>query len=115
MCFIVTIIFDNFIYTNNSSSNFANSYLEKINKSQTSLCPTNNVFLFGQEEIIPVSTTPVNTATSYKSFIFFLIAAIFSSIYINGHRILRSDKNRNGGGVACYVRADICLNSRNIF
>ena len=26
-----------------------------------------------------------------------------------------SDRNRNGGGFACYVRADLCFNSRNIF
>ena len=81
LCFIVTVIFDNFVYTNNFSSNFTNSYLENINKSQTSLCPTNNVFLFGQEEIISVSTTPGNTMTSYKSLIFFLIVTIFSSIF----------------------------------
>ena len=52
-----------------------------INKSQTSLCPTNNVFLFGQKEIISVSTTPGNIMTSYKSPIFFLIVTIFSSIF----------------------------------
>ena len=27
----------------------------------------------------------------------------------------RSDRNRNGGGVDCYVRDDLCFNSRNIF
>ena len=52
LCFIVAVIFGNFIYTNNFSSNFINSYLENIDESQTSLCPTNNVYLFGQEEII---------------------------------------------------------------
>ena len=54
---MLTNIFDNFTCT-------TNSYLENINKKQTSLCLTNNVFLFGQEEIIFVSTTPVNTMTS---------------------------------------------------
>ena len=34
---------------------------------------------------------------------------------MNGYSILRSDRNRNGGSVACYVRADICFNSRNVF
>ena len=81
LSFIVTIIFDNSMYTNNLSSNFTSSYLENINKSQTSLCPTNNVFLFGLEEIVSVSTTAVNTMTSYKSLIFFLIVTIFSSIF----------------------------------
>ena len=65
------VIFDNFVYTNNFKSNFTNEYLENINKSQTSLCPTNNVFLFGQEQITSVSTTSVNTMASYKSLIFF--------------------------------------------
>ena len=65
LCFIVTVIFDNFVCTNNFSSNFTNSYLENINKPQMSLCPT-NVFLFGQEEIISVSTTPVDTMMSLQ-------------------------------------------------
>ena len=63
LCFIVTVIFDNFVYTNNFSSNFTSSYLENINKSQTSLCLT-NVFLFGQDEIISLSTSPGNTMTA---------------------------------------------------
>ena len=79
--FIVTVIFDNFVYINNFSSNFTNSYLESINKLQASLCSTNNVFLFGQGEIISVSTTPGSTMTSYKSLIFCLIVTIFSSIF----------------------------------
>ena len=84
--FITTVIFDNFI-TNNFSSKFTNSYLENINKSQTSLCLTNNVFLFGQEEIISVSNTPVNIVTNpiflkyfyYKSYSFFTKKIILKS------------------------------------
>ena len=34
---------------------------------------------------------------------------------ISGYSILRSGKNRYGGGVACYVRADICFDRRNNF
>ena len=34
---------------------------------------------------------------------------------ISGYSILKSDRNRKGGGVACYVRADLCCNTRNIF
>ena len=34
---------------------------------------------------------------------------------ISGYSILRSDRNRYGGGVACYVRADLCFNRRNVF
>ena len=29
-----------------------------------------------------------------------------------GYDILRCDKNRNGGGVACYIRKDLCFNTR---
>ena len=36
-------------------------------------------------------------------------------INISGYNILRSDRNRNGGGVACYVRSDLCFNRKNIF
>ena len=36
-------------------------------------------------------------------------------ININGYSILRSDRDRKGGGVAYYVRAYLCFNSRNIF
>ena len=35
-------------------------------------------------------------------------------VNISGYSILRSDRNRYGGGVACYVRADLCFNGRNI-
>ena len=34
---------------------------------------------------------------------------------INGYSILRSDRNGNSGGVACYVRADLCFNSKKVF
>ena len=49
--FIVTFIFDNIIYTNIFSTNFAilNSYLESNNKPQASFSLTNKAFLFGQE------------------------------------------------------------------
>ena len=36
-------------------------------------------------------------------------------VNISGYSILRSDRNRNGGGVACYIRADLCFNRRNVF
>ena len=35
-------------------------------------------------------------------------------VKISGYSILRNDRNRNGGGVACYIRADLCFN-RNVF
>ena len=34
---------------------------------------------------------------------------------ISGYSILRSDRNRYGGGVACYVGTDLCFNRRNVF
>ena len=33
-------------------------------------------------------------------------------VNVNGYNILRSDRNRNGGGISCYVRVDVCFNSR---
>ena len=36
-------------------------------------------------------------------------------VKISGYSILRNDRNRNGGGVACYIRADLCFNRRNVF
>ena len=34
-------------------------------------------------------------------------------VEIFGYCILRCDRNRNGGGVACYVRPDLCFNLRS--
>ena len=36
-----------------------------------------------------------------------------SETEIPGYCILRCDRNRNGGGVACYVRKDLCFNLRS--
>ena len=36
-------------------------------------------------------------------------------IGISGYDLLRCDKNRNGGGVACYIRQNICYNTKDIF
>ena len=36
-------------------------------------------------------------------------------VNISGYSILRSDRNRYGRGVACYVQADLCFNMRNVF
>ena len=33
---------------------------------------------------------------------------------INGYSIM-SEGNRNGGGVACYIRSDLCFNTKNLF
>ena len=38
-----------------------------------------------------------------------------SEISINGYDIIRNDRNRKGGGVACYIRQNICYNSKNVF
>ena len=34
-------------------------------------------------------------------------------VNICGYSILRKDRNRNGGGVACYIRSDLCFNRKN--
>ena len=36
-----------------------------------------------------------------------------SEIYIFGYNIIRKDRNRNGGGVALYIRDTISLSERN--
>ena len=38
-----------------------------------------------------------------------------SKVNIYGYSIIRNDRNRNGGGVACYIRNDLCFNIKNIF
>ena len=35
-----------------------------------------------------------------------------SEINIDGYEVLRCDRNRNGGGVACFIRDDIGFNSK---
>ena len=34
---------------------------------------------------------------------------------INGYSIIRNGRNRHGGGVACYVKNDLCFNTKKIF
>ena len=36
-------------------------------------------------------------------------------INIDGYELIRSDQNRHGGGVACYIRSDISFNIRGNF
>ena len=36
-------------------------------------------------------------------------------VNINGYEVIRSDRNRHGGGVACYVRNDISFNVKSDF
>ena len=38
-----------------------------------------------------------------------------SEIQINNYDLLRRDRNRNGGGVACYVRSDISYIQKQYF
>ena len=38
-----------------------------------------------------------------------------SEICIENYSLIRCDRNRHGGGVACYVRDDIIYNQKNIF
>ena len=36
-----------------------------------------------------------------------------SEVSIPNYSLIRKDRNRKGGGVACYIRSDICFNSQN--
>ena len=36
-----------------------------------------------------------------------------SGVTVDGYNIVRNDRNRNGGGVACYIRNNICFNRKN--
>ena len=36
-------------------------------------------------------------------------------INIPGYNILRSDRNRHGGGISCYIKNTICYNRRETF
>ena len=33
-------------------------------------------------------------------------------VKLPGYDIIRCDRNRNGGGVACYIREDLCFNAK---
>ena len=33
-------------------------------------------------------------------------------VNLPGYDIIRCDRNRNGGGVACYIREDLCFNAK---
>ena len=39
----------------------------------------------------------------------------YEEISVHGYKLLRSDRNRHGGGVACYVRMDLFFNKRDNF
>ena len=36
----------------------------------------------------------------------------YSEVTVDGYNIVRNDRNRNGGGVACYIRNNICFNKK---
>ena len=38
-----------------------------------------------------------------------------TEVNINGYRIIRDNRNRNSGVVACYIRNNLCFNTYNIF
>ena len=38
-----------------------------------------------------------------------------AEVNINGYSIIANDRNRNGGGVACYIRNDLCFDIENSF
>ena len=38
-----------------------------------------------------------------------------AEVNISGYSIIRNDRNRNDGGIACYIRNELCFNIKNIF
>ena len=62
-------------------------------------------------EIAKVSTAAVIGITESK----LDNSVLDGEINIEGYNIIRSDRNRHGGGVACYIRSDISYNIRNDF
>ena len=38
-----------------------------------------------------------------------------AEVNINGYSIIRNDRNRNNESVACYIRNNLCFNTKNIF
>ena len=38
-----------------------------------------------------------------------------AEVSIKGYSIIRNDRNRSGGGVACYIKSDLCVNMKIIF
>ena len=38
-----------------------------------------------------------------------------AEFYIECYSIVRCDRDRKGGGVACYIKNDICFSTKNIF
>ena len=81
--FIITTTFYDIFYNNGFTlSEYCLENINiNINKPHTSLCLTNDVFLFGQKEIISVSSTLSSSITSYNIVIFYFIGAILSSIF----------------------------------
>ena len=81
--FLISTTFYNIFYNNSvtlSKCCFENININ-INKSHTSLCLTNNVFIFGRKETISLSSTPSSSKTSYNLVIFYFMRAILSSIF----------------------------------
>ena len=37
-----------------------------------------------------------------------------SEIKIHGYVVIRSDRNRHGGGVACYIKKELCFAIQNV-
>ena len=54
-------------------------------------------------------TSPCNTRAKLDG------SVLDGEINIDGYELVRSDRNRHGGGVACYIRSDISFNVRGDF
>ena len=43
------------------------------------------------------------------------LTKLYGEINIDGYKLVRSDRNRHGGGVTCYVQSDVSFNVRGNF
>ena len=73
-----------------------NSLLSKIDEIRNVVCLTKPV-------ILGITKSKLDSSVSDQE------------VNISVYSILRSDINRYGRGVVCYVRADLCFNRRNVF
>ena len=71
-----------------------NSILPKLHELKT---------IAGNTEAAIIGTTEFKVDNSISD----------SDVEIPGYCILRCDRNRNGGGLACFVRQDLCFNLRS--
>jgi len=94
-------------YSNNTWSPFKKRGLHFLHLNINSLLPKIDEIRF----IAKKSNAAVIGITESK-----LDDSVLSSeISIDGYDVLRNDRTRKGGGVACYIRQDLCYIQKNVF